>query len=73
MVTKAVSEGLTSVLELLNHKESLLKEINYLKTKLADHDTGHIRTAIGVLEERVTEIESFMADFNAKVEKYIRG
>lgn len=35
----------------------LMEEIAILKTKLQPHDTGHIRTAISVLEERVEELQ----------------
>ena len=35
----------------------LLEEIDILKTKVLEHDTGHIRTAISVLEDRVNEIK----------------
>tara|TARA_A100001011_G_C14009515_1_gene714901 strand:- start:431 stop:610 length:180 start_codon:yes stop_codon:yes gene_type:complete len=40
----------------LNHLVHLKDEINYLKSLLKPHDTGHIHTTIGVLEERVEEI-----------------
>jgi hypothetical protein len=35
---------------MVKHQKSLQYEIDYLKTQLKDHDTGHIRTAISVLE-----------------------
>jgi len=35
----------------------LMEEIAILKTKLQPHDTGHMRTAISVLEERVEELQ----------------
>ncbi|MAD24753.1 MAG: hypothetical protein CMO44_11355 [Verrucomicrobiales bacterium] len=35
----------------------LMEEIAILKTKLQPHDTGHIHTAINVLEERVEELQ----------------
>jgi|ETNmetMinimDraft_21_1059911.scaffolds.fasta_scaffold03004_2 hypothetical protein len=35
----------------------LMEEIAILKTKLQPHDTGHIHTAISVLEERVEELQ----------------
>ena len=40
----------------LNHLVHLKDEINYLKSLLKPHDTGHIHTTIGVLEKRVEEI-----------------
>lgn len=40
------------------HKQTLLFEIETLKGKLQPHDTGHIHTAISVLQERCDEIDS---------------
>ena len=45
----------------LNHLVHLKDEINYLKSLLKPHDTGHIHTTIGVLEERVEEITMKLA------------
>jgi len=33
------------------------REIGILKTKIREHDTGHIHTAINVLEHRVKEVK----------------
>jgi len=41
-----------------SHKQTLLFEIETLKGKLQPHDTGHIHTAINVLEERCKEIDA---------------
>ena len=35
----------------------LQEEIAYQKSQLQPHDTGHIHTTIGVLEQRVSELE----------------
>ena len=45
----------------LNHLVHLKDEINHLKSLLQQHDTGHIHTTIGVLEERVEEITMKLA------------
>ena len=45
-------------LGLSDHKQTLLCEIEILKSKLEPHDTGHIHTAISVLSERCKEIDS---------------
>ena len=45
----------------LNHLVHLKDEINHLKSLLKPHDTGHIHTTIGVLEERVEEITMKLA------------
>ena len=35
----------------------LKAEVQYLNTQLQPHDTGHIRTAIHVLEDRIRELQ----------------
>ena len=45
----------------LNHLVHLKDEINHLKSLLQPHETGHIHTTIGVLEERVEEITMKLA------------
>ena len=35
----------------------LVEEIALLKSKYTDHDTGHLRTAVSVLEHRVQELK----------------
>ena len=37
--------------------EFLVEEIGFLRAKIKDHGTGHIYTAIGVLEHRVKEVK----------------
>ena len=39
-----------------DHVKALELEIAILSTKLQPHDTGHIHTAISVLEARINEI-----------------
>jgi len=34
----------------------LVEEISVLKNRYTDHDTGHLRTAVSVLENRVQEL-----------------
>ena len=46
-------------MEIKNQKEhlnALLAEIEVLRSRFEDIDTGHIRTTVSVLEERVQEI-----------------
>ena len=59
--------------DLLVHKYALVREIEFLKTKLEDHDTGHIRTAISVLEDRVKEITEFHDDVHRKTWHLMNG
>ena len=37
--------------------EFLVEEIGFLRAKIKDHGTGHIYTAISVLESRVKEVK----------------
>lgn len=39
-----------------DHVKALELEIAILRTRLQTHDTGHIHTAIAVLESRIAEI-----------------
>lgn len=64
---------MTQIDDLLVHKYSLMREIEFLKTQIRDHDTGHIRTAINVLEDRVKEIESFLSDIEIKSRHLMNG
>ena len=41
----------------MDHMFALLKEADILRGRFAPHDTGHIRGAVKVLEERVQEIK----------------
>jgi len=41
---------------LMQHISALLDEIDFLREQLQPHDTGHIHTAIGVLESRVDKL-----------------
>ncbi len=40
----------------------LMEEISVLKSRLKDHDTGHLQTAINVLESRVQELRDRVHD-----------
>ena len=41
----------------LDYMLVLKEEIEYQRSRLQPHDTGHIHTTINVLEERVNELE----------------
>ena len=41
----------------LTRIDVLREEVKYYRTLLQDHDTGHIRTTIGFLEERIQHLE----------------
>ena len=38
--------------------EVIKREIKVLESRIQEHDTGHIKTAIGVLRHRITELET---------------
>tara|TARA_Y100001963_G_C6574924_1_gene350669 strand:+ start:166 stop:339 length:174 start_codon:yes stop_codon:yes gene_type:complete len=40
----------------------LMDEINVIKSRYTDHDTGHLRTAVSVLEARVKELRDRIHD-----------
>ena len=40
----------------------LMEEINILKSRYTDSDTGHLRTAVSVLENRVQELRDRVHD-----------
>ena len=46
----------------LIHLVTLYNEIDELKSRVRQHDTGHIKTIIGVLKERVEEIKKELLD-----------
>lgn len=48
------------VFDKVAHVAALQDEIEVLKSKLKEYDTGHIKTAISVLENRVKELNSWI-------------
>ena len=44
----------------LIHMRILEREIAILESRFEQHDTGHIRTAVSVLQHRVNEIETYI-------------
>jgi uncharacterized protein Yka (UPF0111/DUF47 family) len=59
--------------ELVKHKAALRREITYLTSKLEDHDTGHIRTTINVLEQRIKDIEDFIDGIHRRAFEYLEA
>jgi len=49
----------------------LVDEINILKTQIRAHDTGNIRTAINVLEQRVDEVRDNLFAATAAFKKEV--
>jgi hypothetical protein len=44
----------------VKHVEALQDEIEILKSRIEDHGTGHIHTAISVLESRIKELSAWI-------------
>lgn len=59
--------------ELVKHKDALRREITYLTSKLEDHDTGHIRTTINVLEQRIKDIDDFIDGLHRRAFEYLNA
>ena len=45
------------VTQTLNHRDILMEEISIIKSRYTPEDTGHLRTTVSVLEERVEELK----------------
>jgi len=58
----------TQITQLIDYRDVLMKEIALLKSRFEPHDTGHLRTTVGVLEERLIELreEIGMMDYGGK-------
>ena len=52
----------------MEHVIHLIREIDYLRTQLQPHDTGHIHTTINTLEKRVEELMRKKDDMPFKFE-----
>ena len=46
----------------MNHLVHLKEEVKELQSRVKPSATGHILTAIGVLEERIKEVEKVLKD-----------
>lgn len=43
---------------LLSYRDVLMNEISLLKSRFTETDSGHLRTTVNVLEERVEELRT---------------
>lgn len=46
----------------VNHVQALSDEVEVLKSRLQEYDTGHLHTTISVLEARIRELNSWIVD-----------
>ncbi len=52
----------------MEHIIHLIREIDYLRTQIQPHDTGHIHTTISTLENRVEDLMRKREDMPLKFE-----
>jgi hypothetical protein len=50
----------SEVKDRVSHVDALKDEIEILKSRIQEHDTGNIHTAISVLESRVKELSNWI-------------
>ena len=56
--------------ERMDHMFALMEEVRVLVGRLEPHDTGHIHTAIGVLNGRVEELRHGLSNNGNTLELY---
>jgi len=47
-------------MSLVTYRDVLQNEIELLKSRYTDHDTGHLKTTVSVLEARVQELKEII-------------
>lgn len=57
----------------MEHIVHLIREIDYLRTQIRPHDTGHIYTTISTLEDRVEELWEKRADTTLNLKSFYEG
>ena len=62
--------GLETRKERMDHMFALMDEVRVLVGRLEPHDTGHIHTAIGVLNDRVEELKHELSKNGNTLELY---
>jgi hypothetical protein len=51
---------IVEVSDRVNHVQALNDEVEVLKSRLQEYDTGHLHTTIYVLEARIRELNSWI-------------
>ena len=57
--------------DLMDHMFALMNEVKELVTRLKPRDTGHIHTAINVLNDRVEEIRHQLTKSDNDIERFL--
>ena len=53
----SLQDGTSNLIADITRINVLEQEVEYYKTLLQDHDTGHIHTTIGFIRRRIEELE----------------
>lgn len=46
-----------TIKEILEYRDVLMREVALLRSRYTPEDTGHLRTTVSVLEERIKELK----------------
>ena len=61
-MTNKLLYGNESNIETVDKIMVLMQEIAVIESRFEDHDTGHLRTAVSVLKDRVNELRDRVHD-----------
>ena len=61
-MTNKLLYGNESNIETVNKIMVLLQEIAVIESRFQEHDTGHLRTAVNVMKDRVNELKERVHD-----------
>ena len=61
-MTNKVFYGNESNIETVNKIMVLMQEIAVIESRFQEHDTGHLRTAVSVMKDRVNELKERVHD-----------
>ncbi len=61
-MTNKLLYGNESNIETVNKIMVLMQEIAVIESRFQEHDTGHLRTAVNVMKDRVNELKERVHD-----------
>ena len=62
-MTNKLLYGNESNIETVNKIMVLMQEIAVIESRFQEHDTGHLRTAVSVMKDRVNELKERVHDW----------
>ena len=62
-MTNKLLYGNESNIETVNKIMVLMQEIAVIESRFQEHDTGHLRTAVNVMKDRVNELKERVHDW----------